>query len=450
MCRVAIRIASHPPSTIHKSTFRRGAPPHPVLLFEKDKMTTILSSTLGLWRLMLAVWPWQLGNEGKKMRVKQVSTGVIFALCIACFFAGSLFNSRTWTHPSLSRDINVTPFPEIHKPTPDCDHQRLLMEDKSADVMEQATRTRHAVGTLDITIPKLETQLGAAREGMVYGHQKEGNHSVQKAFVVVGINTGFSSERRRESLRETWLPGGDKLKKLETEKGIIIRFVIGRSATPGGVLDQAIDEENAKHHDFLRLNHIEAYHELSTKTRLYFSTAITLWDAEFYVKVDDDVHLNLGALVNTLARHQSKPRVYMGCMKSGPVLSKKGVRYHEPEFWKFGKEGNKYFRHASGQIYAISKDIASYISTNADILHRYANEDVTMGAWLFGLEVEHVDEYSMCCGTPPDCYLKARAGNVCVASYDWPCSGICKSVERMKEIHNSCGEGDRALWSFSR
>lgn len=40
------------------------------------------------------------------------------------------------------------------------------------------------------------------------------------------------------------------------------------------------------------------------------------------------------------------------------------VKYHEPEFWKFGEEGNKYFRHATGQIYAISKDLAAYISIN--------------------------------------------------------------------------------------
>jgi len=35
------------------------------------------------------------------------------------------------------------------------------------------------------------------------------------------------------------------------------------------------------------------------------------------------------------------------------------------------------------------------------ILHRYANEDVSLGSWFIGLEVEHVDEHSMCCGTPP-------------------------------------------------
>ena len=41
-------------------------------------------------------------------------------------------------------------------------------------------------------------------------------------------------------------------------------------------------------------NHIEGYHELSTKSQVYFSTAVAKWDADFYIKVDDDVHINLG------------------------------------------------------------------------------------------------------------------------------------------------------------
>ena len=33
---------------------------------------------------------------------------------------------------------------------------------------------------------------------------------------------------------------------------------------------------------------------MSAKTKNFFSTAVAKWDAEFYVKVDDDVHVNLG------------------------------------------------------------------------------------------------------------------------------------------------------------
>lgn len=40
--------------------------------------------------------------------------------------------------------------------------------------------------------------------------------------------------------------------------------------------------------------HVEGYLELSAKTKTYFTTAVQLWDADFYVKVDDDVHVNIG------------------------------------------------------------------------------------------------------------------------------------------------------------
>ncbi|WZZ26008.1 hypothetical protein YC2023_009409 [Brassica napus] len=44
-----------------------------------------------------------------------------------------------------------------------------------------------------------------------------------------------------------------------------------------------------------------------------------------------------------------------------------------------------YFRHATGQLYAISRELASYISINQKkcayriILHKYVNEDVSLG-----------------------------------------------------------------------
>ncbi|CAN6481623.1 unnamed protein product [Victoria cruziana] len=141
--------------------------------------------------------------------------------------------------------------------------------------------------------------------------------------MVIGINTAFSSRKRRDSVRATWMPQGEKRKRLEQEKGIIIRFVIGHSATTGGILDRAIEAENRRHGDFMRLEHVEGYLELSAKTKTYFATAVTTWDADFYIKVDDDVHVNIGALGATLAKHQKKKRVYIGCMKSGPVLAQK-------------------------------------------------------------------------------------------------------------------------------
>ncbi|KAK9110151.1 hypothetical protein Sjap_018211 [Stephania japonica] len=387
----------------------------------------------------------------------RLSAKWIVLLCISSFALGMLFSNRMWGIADFNRHIisRLQQEQELEIIAEDSVAKRKLGD---KDIMGEVYKTHEAIQSLDKTISTLQMELAATRSSYEMGSTTDHSSTIstsssnvdppsKKAFVVIGINTAFSSRKRRDSVRETWMPQGESLIQLEREKGIVVRFMIGHSATSNSILDRAIDSEEAQHNDFIRLEHVEGYHELSAKTKIFFSTAVARWDAEFYVKVDDDVHVNLGMLVATLARHRSKPRVYIGCMKSGPVLAQKNVKYHEPEYWKFGEDGNKYFRHATGQIYALSKDLATYISINQPILHKYANEDVSLGSWFIGLEVEHIDDRNMCCGTPPDCEWKAQAGNVCIASFDWSCSGICKSVERIKDVHDRCGEGDGAVWS---
>ncbi|KAI8550931.1 hypothetical protein RHMOL_Rhmol06G0145500 [Rhododendron molle] len=422
-------------------------------------------------------------NSGK------VSVKWIPILSLSFFFLGMLFTNRlSAPHESDSQLISRRrQEQELQIISEDCTTKK-KKPGQDKDVMEEVHKTHQAIQSLDKSISTLQKELATTQSSHEVRRTDESTPSHEdsqrkKAFIVIGINTAFSSRKRRDSIRQTWMPQGEKLLQLEKEKGIIIRFMLGNSATSNSILDRAIDSEDAQHKDFLRLEHVEGYHELSAKTKTFFSTAVAKWHADFYIKLDDDVHVNLGVsftfafssfpfhclsfienlatikvnsikymdfvgmLAATLAHHRSKPRVYIGCMKSGPVLSQKNVKYHEPEHWKFGEEGNKCFRHATGQIYAISKDLATYISINQPILHKYANEDVSLGSWFIGLEVEHIDERNMCCGTPPECEWKAQAGNVCIASFDWSCSGICKSVEKMKFVHERCGEEEAALWS---
>ncbi|XP_010475190.1 PREDICTED: probable beta-1,3-galactosyltransferase 2 isoform X2 [Camelina sativa] len=387
-----------------------------------------------------------------------VSRKYTILLCLGSFCLGLFFTDRMWSieeSKGMSRP-SVTEAERLKLISEGCNPKPKEVKRDPQAFLGQVANTHIALQTLDKTISSLEMELAAARsvqESLQNGAPvsddmgKQQPQVKRRYLMVVGINTAFSSRKRRDSIRATWMPQGEKRKRLEEEKGIIIRFVIGHSATAGGILDRAIEAEDRKHGDFLRLDHVEGYLELSGKTKTYFSTAFSMWDADFYVKVDDDVHVNIATLGETLVRHRKKPRVYIGCMKSGPVLSQKGVRYHEPEYWKFGENGNKYFRHATGQLYAISRDLASYISINQHVLHKYANEDVSLGAWFIGIDVKHIDDRRLCCGTPPDCEWKAQAGNICVASFDWSCSGICRSADRIKEVHRRCGEGEKALWS---
>ncbi|XP_022762180.1 beta-1,6-galactosyltransferase GALT31A-like isoform X2 [Durio zibethinus] len=321
-----------------------------------------------------------MGSSRPQKTGNGVSTRWVSLFCIASFLLGVLVVNRFWAISDPVKMDEEATLVQKHQrkevpPIVNCDKDASV---QAGDILSQVSQTHDVIMTLDKTISSLEMQLAAARAAKA--DSEEGSPMVtksgienwkerRKVFFVMGIITAFSSRKRRDSIRETWMPQGEELKRLEKEKGIIMRFVIGHSATPGGVLDRAIDAEEEQHKDFLHLNHIEGYHELSSKTQIYFSTAVAKWDADFYIKVDDDVHVNVGMVGSTLVHHRSKPRIYIGCMKSGPVLAQKGVKYHEPEYWKFGEVGNKYFRHATGQIYAISKDLATYISVNRFLVY---------------------------------------------------------------------------------
>lgn len=68
--------------------------------------------------------------------------------------------------------------------------------------------------SLDKTVSMLEMELALVRASKHIGYADDrsssaaSNHTLKKAFVVIGINTAFSSRKRRDSVRETWMPKG--------------------------------------------------------------------------------------------------------------------------------------------------------------------------------------------------------------------------------------------------
>lgn len=256
----------------------------------------------------------------------------------------------------------------------------------------------------------LEMELAAARqEGFVSKRfsENDGTSSKKKNLAVIGIITTFGRKKNRDAIRRAWMPTGAALEKLQDQKGIVLRFVIGRSANRGDSLDKEIDAENSQSNDFIILDHVEAPEEQSKKTKLFLIHAVERWDAEFYAKVNDDVYVNIDSLGATLSTYLDKPRVYIGCMKSGEVYSQPNHKWYEPEWWKFG-DGKSYFRHASGEIYVISHALAQFISINRAILRTYAHDDVSAGSWFLGLDVKYINEGKFCCSS-------WSTGSICAA-----------------------------------
>ncbi|XP_050878527.1 hydroxyproline O-galactosyltransferase HPGT2 [Lathyrus oleraceus] len=76
-------------------------------------------------------------------------------------------------------------------------------------------------------------------------------------------------------------------------------------------------------------------------------------------------------LIKLLEHRRGQDDAYIGCMKSGDVISEEGKPWYEPDWWKFGDE-KSYFRHASGSLVILSKNLAQYININSVSLKTYA------------------------------------------------------------------------------
>ncbi|XP_068486318.1 probable beta-1,3-galactosyltransferase 14 isoform X2 [Phaseolus vulgaris] len=200
-----------------------------------------------------------------------------------------------------------------------------------------------------------------------------GDGERHKVMGFVGIQTGFGSAGRREALRKTWFP--------------------------------------SDHQGLQRL--------------AFFKAAYALFDADFYVKADDDIYLRPDRLSLLLAKERSHPQTYIGCMKKGPVFTDPKLKWYEPLSNLLGKE---YFLHAYGPIYALSTDVvSSLVALRNDSFRMFSNEDVTIGAWMLAMNVNHENNHELCA---TDCTATS------VAVWDIPkCSGLCNPEKKMLELH---------------
>ncbi|MBA0626453.1 hypothetical protein Godav_004119 [Gossypium davidsonii] len=320
--------------------------------------------------------------RSKNLQTSKPSLLMAFFSCIAWLYvAGRLWQdaeNRTLLANLLKKNMEQRP-------------KVLTVEDKLMVLGCKDLEKRIVEAEMDLTLAKsqgyLKNQL----------RQSE-SFSEKRLLAVIGVYTGFGSYLKRQTSRGSWMPRGDALKKLE-ERGVVVRFVIGRSANRGDSLDRHIDEENHRTKDFFILEgHEEAQEELPKKVKFFFSTAVQNWDAEFYVKVNDNIDIDLEGLIGLLEHRRGQDSAYVGCMKSGEVVSEEGKDWYEPDWWKFGDE-KSYFQHASGSLFILSKNLAQYINVNSASLKTYAYDDTSVGSWMMGVKATYIDDNRLCCGS---------------------------------------------------
>ncbi|KAJ9702716.1 hypothetical protein PVL29_004445 [Vitis rotundifolia] len=252
-----------------------------------------------------------MDNASRRWRSKPLQTSnpsliMAFFSCLAWLYVAG----RLW-QDAENRNIlaNLLMKNSVQRP------KVLTVEDKLMVLGCKDLEKRIVEAEMDLTLAKSQGYLKSQLK-------QSGSSSDKKLLAVIGVYTGFGSHLKRNVFRGSWMPRGEEaLKKLE-ERGVVIRFVIGRSANRGDSLDRNIDVENRLTKDFLILDgHEEAQEELPKKAKLFFSTALQNWDAEFYVKVDDKIDLDLDGLISLLESRRGQDSAYIGCMKSGDVIT---------------------------------------------------------------------------------------------------------------------------------
>lgn len=265
---------------------------------------------------------------------------------------------------------------------------------------------------------------GSISNGVLRNGASDLGQKRYKVMGFVGIQTGFRSFGRRQSLRRSWFPDNHQgLKRLEEATGLVFRFVIGKTKDQAKMTQ--LKKEVAEYDDFLLLDIQEEYSKLPYKTLAFFKAAYALYDSDFYVKADDDIYLRPDRLSLLLAKERPHSQTYLGCMKKGPVFTDPKLKWYEPLSNLLGSE---YFLHAYGPIYALSADVvASLVALRNDSFRMFSNEDVTIGAWMLAMNVDHENSRELC---SPKCTQTS------IAVWDIPkCSGLCEPEKKLLELH---------------
>ena len=199
-----------------------------------------------------------------------------------------------------------------------------------------------------------------------------------KCFLFVMILSSVDGRSRRDAIRSTWM-----LKYFLLQPKVIVKFLIGTLSLSSEQL-QALTEENNEFEDLLLLKDLkESFNNLTRKVLTGFIHINQSYSYYYLFKGDDDTFIRLDILLNELSERVSHSKYYWGFF-DGRSKPKKLGKYKETEWFVC----DLYVPYALGGGYVLSGDLVSRITVNADGLKHYNSEDISVGLWLSGFDIE--------------------------------------------------------------
>jgi len=216
--------------------------------------------------------------------------------------------------------------------------------------------------------------------------------------------------------------------------GARVIFLLGVTAAPEQDLEQEIREEVESHGDIVREDFLDTYQNLTLKTLAGVKWAGQYCQqAEFVMKTDDDMFVNLDTMMEYLKReHSASAKVITGCVKNDPNGPHKPVAAGgQPLPALPFRSVHPLFMAGAG--YVISGDLVMPLFTASLDISLVRVEDAFLTGYcarrVGGVHKVHHEKFS--CGelVSGDCDLAGRF------------TGHKVTPSRMKRIHDTISEG---------
>ena len=251
---------------------------------------------------------------------------------------------------------------------------------------------------------------------------------------VILVQSEAQNQDRRNAIRKTWAESVG-------ESGIIVNFIIDNRFS--GPHKGTVDKELATYTDMIPVDLQISKSQYADRMLHGLYYAVKKYDASFYFISHDNMLILPDRLEKYLKPLTGKGNIYMGCMKSGQVVTDEDSAWFEKDFWRFGDKPSKstnpqYPRHATGNLYGFSSAVARHLARSREVLQIYANEDTTVGTWMLGLQVTYIDEKLFCCDIS-SCNAESKTSHdqKCMAYVEGNCDGVCSS-DGMFTFYKSC------------
>ncbi|XP_078484112.1 UDP-GalNAc:beta-1,3-N-acetylgalactosaminyltransferase 2 [Ciona intestinalis] len=156
-------------------------------------------------------------------------------------------------------------------------------------------------------------------------------------------------------------------------------------------IDTQLKEEVSLHKDVLLVPNVktkptlpltDVYRNLPLKLLAFFKWTTENVHCEFVGKIDDDSFVDINNILQVIKRSGVKENSWFGSFRGDIPVARWG------KWAELAYTANIYPAFAYGGGYVITSDIALWLATNAQMLHPYQGEDVSMGIWLAALKPE--------------------------------------------------------------